>query len=108
MISKRARKLLDNPSAIMTGHAACAGDPYASDNLDGYLNFGIAENRLVDDLALEVLNRAPALRVEHVHYGSLEGLPELREAFAGFAAKFLNAPEVVPSRVVVQTGLSSM
>lgn len=108
MISKRAKELTSNPSAIMTGHMACSRDPYSESNPQGYLNFGIAENRLIDDLALKVLSRPCAPSPSHVHYAPLYGLPELREAFAAFAQKFLSAGELNPEQVVVQTGLSAM
>lgn len=108
MISSRAAALISTPSAIMVGHSACCQDPFSKDNPNGYLNFGIAENRLIDDLALEAMRTPLKLNSDHVHYLPLEGMERLREAFAGFARRFLNAPEVQASNVLIQTGLSSV
>lgn len=92
----------------MTGHMACCEDPFSKENPNGYLNFGIAENRLIDDLALEVLNRKANCGPEHIHYAPLAGLESLRNSFASFAKEFLNAPEVSAENVIVQSGLSAM
>lgn len=108
MISKRAQKLLSKPSAIVEGAIACSKDPYSSENPEGFLNFGIAENRVMDEMALELLKIDYEPTPEHIHYGHMEGLSELREAFCAFARKYLNVSEIMPDKIAVQTGLSSM
>lgn len=107
-LSKRAQKLVKSPSAIVKGMLACAEDPYSEENKTGYLNFGIAENRLIDDLALSVLNSPIQYGQEQVHYGALEGSEKLRKAFCHFGKENLGIKELVPERVAVQSGLSSV
>ncbi|MEX0799529.1 MAG: aminotransferase class I/II-fold pyridoxal phosphate-dependent enzyme, partial [Bacteriovoracaceae bacterium] len=108
MISSRAKALLNNPSPIVVGHVKCQQDPFGPNNPKGCLNFGIAENRLIDDLALKVLDREVEGSKESIHYPPVHGLLELRKAFAAFAKEFLNAGNLNPEHIAVQSGVSSV
>ena len=68
MISKRAEKLIKNPSAIMTGYKKWSQNPFNVDNPNGILNFGIAENHLMEDEILNLLNIKYQLNSKHIHY----------------------------------------
>ncbi len=107
-LSKRAQKLVKSPSAIVKGMLACAEDPFSEENPDGHLNFGIAENRLIDDLALEVLNSPLKFGPEHVHYGPLEGRRSLERRLRALRGKTLGIDEIKPEMLAVQSGLSSV
>ena len=68
MISQRAKSLIQNPSAIMVGYSLWKENPYNSDNTSGVLNFGIAENHLMEEEILFLLDKKSDLKREHIHY----------------------------------------
>ena len=107
MISQRAKSLIQNPSAIMVGYSLWKENPYNSDNTSGVLNFGIAENHLMEEEILFLLDKKSDLKREHIHYCNLSGIIELREAFSGFAKNYLKL-ELDPEKVIVQTGVTSL
>lgn len=108
MISKRAQKFVSKPSAIMEGYIKCLDDPFTKQNTDGYLNFGIAENYLNDDLLLPKLNQSTEIKAEHVQYNSINGGEKIRELMANFFQKYLGLKEIDPTKIVINCGLSSL
>lgn len=83
MVSSRAAALAARPPAIAAAHLRAEADPYhPTHNPGGYLNLGIAENRLVWDLLAPRLSEAREACEEDVRYGPLHGGPALRDATA--------------------------
>ena len=108
MISKRAKKLAGNPSAIVRGHLACLEDPFRSDNQNGFLNFGIAENHVMDDLLLPALSKKIDLKKEHIQYCDLRGLESTRNIMVQFFDKYLMIPNMDPEKLIINAGVSSL
>lgn len=107
-VSTRASKLLSSPSAIMIGHSICANNPYSSNNPQGHLNFGTAENHLMHDKLLPKLNEAISLSDKHIHYNQLNGMEDVREVVALFLENYLNLKKVNANNIVIQTGVSAI
>lgn len=106
-LSHRANELMNNPSAIVEGMILCASDPYSANNKEGYLNFGIAENALMDDYLKKQLNKKYHLEAEHIHYSGMNVI-ELKRNFTKFAAEFLKITDLDPAKVVTQCGVSAI
>lgn len=107
MISKRAEKLINNPSAIMTGYQKWSQNPFKTDNPNGILNFGIAENHLMEDEILSFLNIKYELNSQHIHYATLYGLEELRISYANFMKNYLSI-DLDFENIITQTGVTSL
>lgn len=107
MISKRAEKLIKNPSAIMTGYKKWSQNPFNVDNPNGILNFGIAENHLMEDEILNLLNIKYQLNSKHIHYATLYGIEELRNSYSKFVKRYLDI-DLAPEDIVTQTGVTSL
>lgn len=107
MISKRAEKLINNPSAIMTGYQKWSQNPFNADNPEGILNFGIAENHLMEDEILSLLNVKFELDSKHIHYATLYGLEKLRISYANFMKSYLNI-DLDYENIVTQIGVTSL
>jgi len=107
-LSKRLQKLQGAPSAIVTGHITCSTDPYSETNTQGYLNFGVAENHLMDDILLKKLNEKLVITHEHIHYNGVNGLDSFKNSTVHFFEKFLNLSNLDPNKLVIQCGVSSI
>lgn len=107
MISTRANRLIENPSAIMVGYAKWKENPWGLDNTKGILNFGIAENHLMEEEILFLLDKKADLKKEHIHYCNLYGTTEIREAFSGFSKEYLKI-DLDPENIICQTGVTSI
>lgn len=107
-ISTRMSALVGNPSAIVVGHQTCATDPWSETNPEGYLNFGIAENHLIDDILLPKLNAPIELTQDHIHYSGVFGLAKIRSTTAHFLEKYLHIKNIKPENIVIQSGVSSL
>jgi 1-aminocyclopropane-1-carboxylate synthase len=107
-ISKRAKKLQSESSPIMVGHSICAENPYSFENPKGYLNFGTAENHLMNDLLVPKINEKIELKKEHIQYNTLYGMENVRKTIANFLQTYLNITSVDPDNIVIQTGVSAI
>jgi aspartate/methionine/tyrosine aminotransferase len=107
MISTRANSLLSNPSAIMTGYQMWSENPFSEQNPNGILNFGIAENHLMEDEILSILGETHTLHSKYIHYAPLFGIEELRQSYSKFSKKYLKI-DIDLESVVVQTGVTSL
>ncbi|MBT4790948.1 MAG: aminotransferase class I/II-fold pyridoxal phosphate-dependent enzyme [Halobacteriovoraceae bacterium] len=105
-ISDRALKLQSAPSAIMLGHQKWSEDPFSKQNPLGILNFGIAENHLLNDLIIPKINQNVNLCAEHIQYNTLYGLEEVRKTVAIFFENYLNLKNVQAENIIIQSGLS--
>ena len=107
-LSKRAAKLVRSPSPIVLGHTKCAEDPYGLGNPKGHLNFGTAENHLVDDLLLPKLNIQLEHSPEDIQYNKLFGTDEFRISLSHFLQKYLELHQLNPNNIVIQPGVSAV
>ena len=107
-ISTRAKKLQSEPSPIMFGHGICAENPYSFDNPKGYLNFGTAENHLMNDLLIPQINKKIKLAKEHIQYSTLYGLESVRKSIANFFENHLHIKNINPDNIIIQTGVSAI
>lgn len=107
-ISNRASVLISNPSPIVEGHMKCVEDPYSKDNPQGYLNFGIAQNHLMEKETTHFINTNHSFTNEDIHYNASFGKESLRVAFSKFSDEFLNIKNMNPDNITVQTGVSSL
>lgn len=105
--SERSDRLISDPSPIMVGHLKCLQDPFSSNNPDGYLNFGTAENDLLTDKIAKHLGRPVEVTHDMIHYGALHGYHNLRSAFSNFAKNYLDIA-IDPEGLIIQNGVSSL
>jgi 1-aminocyclopropane-1-carboxylate synthase 1/2/6 len=107
MISSRAAALVAHPPTIAAAHLRAEADPYhPRHNPRGYLNLGIAENRLVWDLLAPRLNDAREICPEDVRYGPLHGTAALRDASADLLTGWWRT-RVDPDHLVVVSGATA-
>lgn len=107
-ISKRAKSLLQKPSVILEAAIKCYTDPYSPENTQGYLNFGVAENLLVDDIILEKTKLSHFNNPRYHHYHETFGCEELRVAFARFLQRNFFNTSFNPDNVIVSSGASAI
>ncbi len=108
MLSQRALDLQTQTSSIMNGHLLCATDPFSSTNQNGYLNFGIAENHLMNDWMLPYVNGQISIQAEDLQYFDLSGLKELKIAAKSFFSRHMGLNSLQPDNFVFMNGLSSV
>lgn len=107
MVSSRATTLTARFPAIAAAHLRAESDPYhPTRNPGGYLNLGIAENRLVWDLLAPRLAGMREACQEDVRYGPLHGTRALRDATADLLTSTRRA-EVDADDLVVVSGASA-
>jgi aspartate/methionine/tyrosine aminotransferase len=107
-LSRRAKLLQDKPSAIMVGHSVCAENPYSANNPSGHLNFGTAENHLMNDVLLPKINQTQLLEAEHIQYCQLHGIDDVRFTIARFLETYIKLKNVNHENVVIQAGVSAI
>lgn len=107
-ISQRASALIANPSPIVVGHMKCFEDPYSLENPNGYLNFGIAQNHLVENEMENFIRNNNKFTKGDIHYNAGHGKESLRIAFSNFANQILGTPKLEPNHITIQTGVSSL
>lgn len=107
-LSKRAAQLMQVPSQIVRGHMICAENPYSLSNPQGYLNFGVAQNFLVDDMILPVLNRPIQHTPNHIQYNELHGRKDFRDVLTHFLQEYLNIESINSDFLTLQCGVSAI
>ena len=109
MISNRAQILFQETPPLVTAHFKCAQDPYHPEtNPQGYINFGTAENFLIEEVLLEKIAKAPPLQKSHLHYNYPWGSVELRKNYTQFLNKFLAIDKFDENDISVGCGLSAV
>jgi aspartate/methionine/tyrosine aminotransferase len=108
LISTRAQSLLDKPSMIVEASTLCASDSFTEENLAGYLNFGVAENHLMEKELFSKINSLSLSLSNLIHYNSTYGTTELREAYVGFLQKFFSLKNGRSEEVIVAGGATSI
>lgn len=107
MFSERSKVFNHAKSTIVDAAEKCATDPFSDDNLAGYLNFGIAENYLIDDIILEKTGQSISDPSIH-HYQPVYGTVKLREAFCIYLENFFFKRKYNPDNIVLGSGASSI
>lgn len=107
-LSNRASTLIANPSPIVTGHMKCLENPFSIENHTGHLNFGIAQNHLMENETVNFIENNHYFQKSDIQYNAGFGKQSLREAFANFSNIFLNIKGMHPDNITVQTGVSSL
>ncbi|XP_038065455.1 1-aminocyclopropane-1-carboxylate synthase-like protein 1 isoform X2 [Patiria miniata] len=107
MLACRGERMLKSVDLLDTGMMACSANQFDScSNPDGVINLGTSENRLVFDLLRERLDGYNVKWEDYMFtYNDFQGIPELREAVAGFltdCAKSLTP--IDPKKIVVMNG----
>jgi aspartate/methionine/tyrosine aminotransferase len=106
-LSIRGQGLIASPSPIMLAHQACAQNPFhAEKNPKGHINFGTAENFLMQDENEEIIKRT-SIRGEFTHYQPFEGMAHTREILAQFFQEALNIP-ARPEELALASGTSAL
>ncbi len=109
MISNRGRKMVGEPSPLVTAHFKCKEDPFSiTDNPDGKINFGTAENHLMDREMITRLEKPQHFTSEELHYGHLHGTDTFRVSIAAFMEENLGISDVTPDNIVVASGASAI
>ncbi|RYV04196.1 hypothetical protein SOPP22_00165 [Shewanella sp. OPT22] len=112
MIANRARYLLSQPSTVIDHHFQCMRDPFQPhSNPNGYLNFGTAENYLMDSEIQQKLTewrQSEQANTISKHYTSVQGIEELREAFKTYLARFNNVIVDDINQLTLSTGAGTI
>lgn len=107
-ISKRGVRLSETPQPLVQAHFKCAGNPWhETENPEGYINLGTAENHLLYDLIEPKLNKGGYIKEHHTHYAALHGMEEFREALADFLGQTTGV-EMQAGQIAVGSGASSI
>ena len=106
-LSTRAKRLVAEPSPLVTAHFEAAADTYHPvDNPTGYVNLGTAENHLVWDLLEPVVRTPRPLVASDVNYHHLYGMIALRTAVADFLGR-VHGASVSADDLVMVSGASA-
>lgn len=107
-ISKRGVRLTETPQPLVKAHFKCAENPWhETENPDGYINLGTAENHLSYKLIESKLNGGGYIREHHTHYAALHGMEEFRQALANFLARTTGV-EMQAEQIAVGSGASAI
>lgn len=108
-LSKRAQELMGETSAIVEASRLCAADPFDPvKNKNGYLNFSIAENHLIEDLILDKINSPLPMNSTHSRYNTLFGREDVRDVSCLFLEKYLNITHLSGKNISIQAGVSAI
>ncbi|XP_038065085.1 1-aminocyclopropane-1-carboxylate synthase-like protein 1 isoform X2 [Patiria miniata] len=106
-LGKRGDRILNTSFLLTEGFRKCSANLYhAETNPNGVINLGTSENRLVFDLLKEKLNGHNVKWEDYMFtYDDFKGIPELREAVAGFLTERAKSPTPIdPKKIVVMNG----
>lgn len=107
-ISKRGVRLSEAPQPLVEAHFRCAANPWhETQNPDGYINLGTAENHLLFDLLEGRLNRGGFIEEHHTHYADLHGMEEFRETLAEFLRETTGV-EMQAEHIALGSGASAV
>ncbi len=109
MISNRGKKMLGEPSPLVIAHFKCKENPFSkTDNPNGKINFGTAENHLMNKKMIQRLERPQKYSSDDIHYGHLHGTDSFRTAIANFMGQVIEISDVNPENIVVGSGASAI
>jgi len=108
ILSKRAKKLTEGTQPLVQAHFKCTENPWSeTENPQGYINLGTAENHLVYDLLEPVLHQSAKVEERQTHYDILYGSESFRIALAKYLTKLTDS-EVMANQIVVASGSSAI
>ncbi len=109
MISKRSRGNEGELSSLIAAHFECTRNRFhPTDNPDGAINLGTAEDYLMDDYNLARVAQPLAMQSEHLHYSEPRGIASLRQALAVFMTEISGLHGINPDNVIVAAGAGSI
>lgn len=108
VLSKRAQGIIGlAPEYFQIAYQAWQ-DPYdEKSNPDGFVDFGVAENRLSLTLVRDAMLRAPPIPSEYLTYGGMGGTLRFQEAVAALFTRFTRHV-VDPNHLVLAAGASAI
>lgn len=93
---------------MVQAHFRCASNAWhPTDNPEGCINLGTAENHLVYDLLEPHLNGRHNFTEAHTHYGPMYGLEPFRQALSAYLGN-LTRTEMPADRLAVASGSSAI
>jgi aspartate/methionine/tyrosine aminotransferase len=108
LLSQRGRKLLKETPPLVKAHIECALNPFdAKLSPDGFINFGTAENKVLENKMLARMNESHAFKVSDLHYNSQEGSLEFRQALQRHLAPVLGV-DLEAKNLAVASGASAI
>ncbi|KAK7107683.1 1-aminocyclopropane-1-carboxylate synthase-like protein 1 isoform X2 [Littorina saxatilis] len=113
LVCARALRVLSEPGPLVKYSQKVGGDPYDPDNNPkGYIDLGLAENRLCEELTTQKLRSLNLSREDESslqYYPNLKGLTSFREILADFLdARFLPRKKINPEELVVASGTTAI
>ncbi|XP_068091375.1 1-aminocyclopropane-1-carboxylate synthase-like protein 1 [Hyperolius riggenbachi] len=112
VMSDRGRAMASDVSLLEQGMKWCLEDPYDQhSNPQGFINFGVAENRVCLDLLQERLSRPDmnCLGRNALGYNATYGLKSMREETARFLSHYCRSPSPLnPDNIVIMSGCSAV
>lgn len=107
MISERAKALLGEEPPLVKAHFKCVADPFSEQNRQGYINFGTAENHLMDDL-LETKLNSFSRKKWPFHYDIPNGGIDVRTTYQNFQKHFFAIEGMPLKNISISSGASSL
>lgn len=107
-LSERGKRLLKETPPLVKAHIECAMNPFDPvRNSDGYINFGTAENKVLEAEILEILNQDYKFKASDLHYNGQEGSIEFRQVLARHLSSVVDF-ELDPQKIAVASGASAV
>lgn len=86
-LSPRGQANVKDLPFMMHAHFSALNDMFSESNPAGYINMGTAENRLIDTMMIDLLNKVHGrlkLTGDNIHYNLFHGAAYFREAIASY------------------------
>jgi len=110
LVSKRAIEVLNNPSVTTKYNQRVNSDLFHPEhNPQGFVDFGMAENKLMEDVLTEKLEKLPgdSHDVDLRYYPDMRGLPTFRESTATFIQReFKSIHNIEADHIAVAAGVT--
>jgi len=113
LLSKRGQANVKELPFLMHAHFSALGDMFSEKNPDGHINLGTAENRLIDQIMIDLLGKVHTrlkLTGENIHYNLFHGAEYFRKAIADYWQKVWLGPDnqrkIDGKNIVVTCGCS--
>ncbi|KAG8960688.1 hypothetical protein FRC03_006275 [Tulasnella sp. 419] len=109
-LSKRAYEVLSGTAELLEKFASLLGNQYSSENPNGIINFGVAENTLMQDELKTFLDKALNLKDLDFSYGdSIAGSTRLFKALSKLFDTYFNpVTKVLPDHFITGSGVSAV
>jgi aspartate/methionine/tyrosine aminotransferase len=85
LLSNRSQKFFNSTSFLQKYASQLPGmKAYSKDNKDGFIDFGVSENRLMIDILIDKFSKEVAWLPEYQYYFNSQGILPIREQLAEF------------------------